>query len=79
LFPNLTRTPTLHAQPAFDAVVLQGARSANGMASFADELTGDDAAAIRAYLIARANELKIEAEAAPANEQPAPQQPHQDQ
>jgi hypothetical protein len=49
------------------------------MTSFADELTGDDAAAIRAYLIARANELKIEAEAAPANEQPAPQQPHQDQ
>jgi quinohemoprotein ethanol dehydrogenase len=73
LFPNLTRTPTLHAQPAFDAVVLQGVRSANGMASFADELSGDDTAAIRAYLIARANELKT-AEAAPVLEQPPLQQ-----
>jgi hypothetical protein len=53
-------------------VVLQGARSANGMAAFADELTNDDTAAIRDYLIARANELKVEAEAAPANEQAAP-------
>jgi len=78
LFPNLTRTPTLHAQPAFDAVVLQGARSANGMASFADALTGEDTAAIRAYLTARANELKAEA-AVPAPQQRAPQQANQNQ
>ncbi len=75
LFPNLTRTPTLHAQEAFDVVVLQGVRSANGMASFADALEPGDTEAIRAYLIARANELK--AQAAPAAPTPA-QQPHQD-
>jgi mono/diheme cytochrome c family protein len=79
LFPNLTRTPTLHAQEAFDAVVLQGARADNGMASFADALAAEDTAAIRAYLIARANEVKTEAAAAPAEQQPTAQQPHQDQ
>jgi PQQ-dependent dehydrogenase (methanol/ethanol family) len=74
LFPDLTRTPTLHAQAAFDAVVLQGARSANGMASFADTLTGDDAGAVRAYLIARANELEVQSQAAPVAT-PSPAQP----
>jgi mono/diheme cytochrome c family protein len=81
LFPNLSRTPTLHAQVAFDAVVLEGTRAENGMASFAEALTEEDSAAIRAYLIARANELKAEVAAAPSIQQPVSraQQPHQDQ
>jgi len=57
-FPNLTVSPMLHAQSGFDAVVLQGARADRGMGSFAKELTPEDSAAVRAYLIARANEIK---------------------
>lgn len=37
-------------------IVLGGARQGSGMASFADRLNRDDAEAIHAYLIARANE-----------------------
>lgn len=76
LFPNLTRTPTLRGQAAFDAVVLDGARTENGMASFRAALTPEDTAEIRAYLIARANELK--ADAASADESAVPLQPLQD-
>ena len=65
-FPNLTRTPLLHAQPAFDAVVLRGALQSKGMASFADALTADDTQAVRAYLVKRANDLKIAAAAGAA-------------
>jgi quinohemoprotein ethanol dehydrogenase len=40
----------------FDDIVLGGARKAQGMASFADILSKDDAAAIHAYLNARISE-----------------------
>ena len=40
----------------FDDIVLGGARKAQGMASFADVLSKEDAAAIHAYLNARASE-----------------------
>ncbi len=40
---------------AFLAIVLEGKLAANGMASFADVLTREDAEAIHHYLIARAN------------------------
>ncbi|MBO0749454.1 MAG: hypothetical protein J2O44_03350, partial [Porphyrobacter sp.] len=40
----------------FLAIVLGGKRAANGMASFADILTSDQAEAIHQYLIARANQ-----------------------
>jgi quinohemoprotein ethanol dehydrogenase len=43
-----------HAQ--FDEIVLKGSRAQKGMASFASLLSADDAAAIHAYVIARANE-----------------------
>jgi quinohemoprotein ethanol dehydrogenase len=46
--------PQTHAD--FLAIVLAGKRAANGMASFADVLTQDQAQAIHQYLIARANE-----------------------
>jgi len=47
-------TPETHA--AFDRIVLEGVLEDKGMASFADLLTSEDAAAVHAYLISRANE-----------------------
>jgi len=58
VFPDLTRTPMLHTQWGFDQVVLQGIRSKNGMPSFSSALSEGESADLRAYLIARANELK---------------------
>ncbi len=57
-FPDLTRTPLLYTQEGFDQVVLKGVLSDKGMASFAVALKPADTQAIRAYIIARANELK---------------------
>ncbi|MET0292223.1 MAG: PQQ-dependent dehydrogenase, methanol/ethanol family [Steroidobacteraceae bacterium] len=57
MFPDLTRTPLLHTQAGISAVVLGGALSQRGMASFAKDLKEPDVEAIRAYLIAKANEL----------------------
>jgi alcohol dehydrogenase (cytochrome c)/quinohemoprotein ethanol dehydrogenase len=57
-FPDLTRTPMLHSQEGFDNVVLKGVLAERGMASFAAALTPADTQAIRAFIIARANELK---------------------
>jgi len=47
-------SPATHA--AFTDIVLNGSRAANGMASFADRLSGEQAEAIHHYLIARAND-----------------------
>lgn len=57
-FPDLTRTPLLHTQEGFDQVVLKGVLSDKGMVSFASALKPEDSAAIRAFIVARANELK---------------------
>ena len=65
-FPNLTVSALLHAQEGFDYVVLQGARADKGMGSFAKELTPTDSAAVRAYLISRANALKTASVPAPS-------------
>ncbi|HTR00321.1 MAG TPA: PQQ-dependent dehydrogenase, methanol/ethanol family [Candidatus Acidoferrum sp.] len=58
VFPNLTVTPLLHSQEAFDQVVLGGVRAEKGMVSFASSLQPADTSALRAYLISRAVELK---------------------
>jgi len=47
-------SPATHA--AFLAIVIEGSRAANGMASFADVLSREQAEAIHHYLIARAND-----------------------
>jgi alcohol dehydrogenase (cytochrome c)/quinohemoprotein ethanol dehydrogenase len=57
-FPDLTRTPLLHTQEGFNQVVLQGARAAKGMVSFATELKAEDSAAVLAYLVDRATQMK---------------------
>ena len=55
--PDLRYTPLLASDSFFD-VVLGGALRSQGMVSFAKVLTHDQAAAIRAYLIQRANDTK---------------------
>jgi alcohol dehydrogenase (cytochrome c)/quinohemoprotein ethanol dehydrogenase len=60
-FPNLTVTPMLHSQEAFDQVVLQGIRAERGMGNFSQDLKTEDSAAVREYLISRANVLKAAA------------------
>ena len=57
-FPNLMITPLLHTQDGFNQVVLQGARSERGMASFASVVDAAGAEALRAYIIDRAHEAK---------------------
>ena len=54
-FPDLRRSPTLHDQRAFDAIVLDGARQSQGMVGFSAELSSADAADVRAYVIELAN------------------------
>jgi PQQ-dependent dehydrogenase (methanol/ethanol family) len=55
LFPDLAYSPALASAEAFDAIVLGGARSANGMASYATVLDAAQSDAIRAFVIDRAN------------------------
>jgi quinohemoprotein ethanol dehydrogenase len=55
LFPDLAYSPTLGSAAAFDAIVLGGARSANGMASYATVLEAEETDAIRAFIIDKAN------------------------
>jgi mono/diheme cytochrome c family protein len=55
LFPDLAYSPALASSEAFAAIVLGGARSANGMASYADVLDAAQTDAIRAFVIDRAN------------------------
>ena len=47
---------TAQTRAQFKDIVLGGIRKEKGMASFSDLLKADDADAIHAYLIARANE-----------------------
>jgi quinohemoprotein ethanol dehydrogenase len=72
-FPDLARTPLLHTQEGFDQVVLQGILAEKGMASFAAALKPEESQAIRAFIVARANELKN----APPPSLPGPQPPRQ--
>ena len=76
-FPDLTRTPLLHNQEAFDAVVLKGILSSRGMVSFSSALKPEDTEPLRAYIIDRANEAKKMSAAAPPSAAPAVSQPHQ--
>ena len=52
-------TPATHG--LFDAIVLGGAYSPKGMAKFDDVLSPADVAALHAYIIDRAWQLKAEA------------------
>jgi hypothetical protein len=56
--PNLTTSPFLHSQAGFDQIVLQGARVDRGMLDFRGKLSSADSAAVLAYVVSRANEVK---------------------
>ncbi len=63
-FPDLTRTPMLWSQEGFDTIVLKGALSEKGMASFAEVLKPADTLLIRDFIIDQANQLKNNPQAA---------------
>jgi alcohol dehydrogenase (cytochrome c)/quinohemoprotein ethanol dehydrogenase len=65
LFPDLAYSPALASREAFAAIVLDGARAANGMASFSQALDAAGAEAVRAYVIDRANATPRPAGGAP--------------
>lgn len=58
VFPDLRYAGVLWSAPAFEAIVLGGAREANGMVSFSKMLKPDEAEAIRAYVVHQAHEAK---------------------
>jgi mono/diheme cytochrome c family protein len=55
LFPDLAYSPALATRETFAAIVLDGARAANGMAGYAGVLDAAGAEALRAYVVDRAN------------------------
>jgi PQQ-dependent dehydrogenase, methanol/ethanol family len=88
VFPDLRYAGALNAAALFKAIVIDGALQNNGMVSFAEHLTPDDAEAIRAYVVSLANAAKAEAPPpapapapaptpAPAQQQPAQGELHQ--
>ncbi len=58
LLPDLRRTPYLHSAEEWEKVVIGGSRAANGMASFANVMTAEDAKAVLAFVTLRANQDK---------------------
>jgi quinohemoprotein ethanol dehydrogenase len=55
LFPDLAYSPALVSPAAFDAVVLDGARAANGMAAYSGVLDAAGSDAIRKFIVDKAN------------------------
>ncbi len=56
--PDLGTSPFIQNQAVFDTVVLYGQRVEKGMASFSDKLKEEESAAVRDYIVSRANERK---------------------
>jgi alcohol dehydrogenase (cytochrome c)/quinohemoprotein ethanol dehydrogenase len=56
LLPDLRASPAINDRQTFQSIVLDGVRREFGMVSYAAELDGDDAEAVRAYIVARAHE-----------------------
>jgi quinohemoprotein ethanol dehydrogenase len=65
-FPDLRVSPAIKSQELFDAIVLNGALAANGMVSFASQVTPADSRAIREYVITLAIREKAVQDAAAA-------------
>lgn len=59
MVPDLRRSGFLADSDSLDRIVIDGALAPVGMPSFKDVLTGTDVAAIRAYLVHRANSDKL--------------------
>ncbi|TAJ95287.1 MAG: PQQ-dependent dehydrogenase, methanol/ethanol family [Gammaproteobacteria bacterium] len=58
LFPDLRYATALGEPELFKVIVIDGALTDNGMVSFRESLTPEDAEAIRAYVVTLANEAK---------------------
>ncbi len=71
IFPDLRYSGALADADLFEAIVLDGTLAANGMVSFAEALSPEDAEAVRAYVISQAIAAKA-AEHAPAAASEAP-------
>ena len=63
LFPDLRFSGSLQSTDAFKAIVLEGALASNGMVSYQNSLSPEEAEAIRAYLVNSAHSLKARAPA----------------
>lgn len=59
VLPDLRRSAVLSDRVTWKQIVIDGARTQNGMVSFAKWLTPDDAEAIRAYIASEAHALKM--------------------
>jgi quinohemoprotein ethanol dehydrogenase len=57
VIPDLRYSPAIGDAAAWKTIVLDGALKARGMVSFAPMLNAQDAEAMRAYVIDRANDL----------------------
>jgi alcohol dehydrogenase (cytochrome c)/quinohemoprotein ethanol dehydrogenase len=77
MFPDLRYSSLLRAEAGFEAVVLGGALTQNGMVSFKQALKPEQVEAIRAYLIHRAIDLKAHLPAPAPAATPAVADPHQ--
>jgi alcohol dehydrogenase (cytochrome c)/quinohemoprotein ethanol dehydrogenase len=58
LFPDLKYAAALNSPELFKAIVIDGVLQNNGMVSFAEHLTPEQADSIRAYVVTLANDLK---------------------
>ena len=58
LFPDLKYAAALNSSALFNAIVIDGVLENNGMVSFSDSLSMDDADAIRAYVVSLSNDAK---------------------
>jgi alcohol dehydrogenase (cytochrome c)/quinohemoprotein ethanol dehydrogenase len=58
ILPDLRRTPYLQSEETFSSVVIGGDRRTHGMASFTSVMTPEEVAAIRAFVVLRANQDK---------------------
>ena len=56
--PDLRWSASMKTREAWHAVVIDGTLKENGMAGFSQQISGDDAEAIRAYVIRRAHQTK---------------------
>jgi alcohol dehydrogenase (cytochrome c)/quinohemoprotein ethanol dehydrogenase len=65
MFPDLRYSAMLRSPEAFNAVVLGGALTENGMVSFRQALQPEQVESIRAYMISRAIDLKLHPPAPP--------------
>ncbi len=71
VFPDLRYAAALNSAELFKAIVIDGVLQNNGMVSFKEALTPEDADAIRAYVVSLSNEAKNAPPPAPAPAPPA--------